>query len=133
MGLIGCRTDHNFGGVNIKYQSQASRYRNSSLLFSGSCPRTWCSLDDHGYPGEPDECQRATVGKTLDFMLPEHRDESAVSGFFARAIEKHGWPQKVVIDKSAANLAGLQNLNILLALYGCFWLSEILQVNISII
>jgi putative transposase len=68
-------------------------------------------------------------GKTLDFMLSEHRDESAATDFFARTIENNGWPEKVVIDKSGANLAGLQNMNFLLLLHGWFWLIEVLQVK----
>ncbi|BCH67504.1 IS6 family transposase (plasmid) [Agrobacterium vitis] len=68
-------------------------------------------------------------GKTLDFMLSEHRDEAAATHFFARTIENNGWPEKVVIDKSGANLAGLQNMNILLLLHGWFWLIEVLQVK----
>jgi len=68
-------------------------------------------------------------GKTLDFMLSEHRDEAAASAFFARTIENNGWPEKVVIDKSGANLAGLQNINWMLLLQGWFWLIEILQVK----
>ena len=68
-------------------------------------------------------------GKTLDFMLSEHRDEAAANVFFARAIENNGWPKKVVIDKSGSNLAGLQNINWLLLLQEWFWLIEILQVK----
>ncbi|HEY0121255.1 MAG TPA: IS6 family transposase [Rhizobium sp.] len=68
-------------------------------------------------------------GKTLDFMLFEHRDEAAASAFFARTIENNGWPEKAVIDKSGANLAGLQNVNWLLLQHGWFWLVEILQVK----
>ncbi|API56782.1 hypothetical protein BMW22_35795 (plasmid) [Rhizobium leguminosarum] len=76
-------------------------------------------------------------GKTLDFMLSEHRDEAAASAFFASTIKNNGWPEKVVIDKSGANLAGLQNINwlllllLLLLLYGWFWLIEIRQSNTS--
>jgi hypothetical protein len=33
-------------------------------------------------------------GKTLDFMLSEHRDEAAASAFFACTIENNGWPEK---------------------------------------
>jgi putative transposase len=44
-------------------------------------------------------------------------------------IENNGWPEKVVIDKSGANFAGLQNMNWLLLLQGWFWLIEILQVK----
>jgi putative transposase len=62
-------------------------------------------------------------------MLSEHRDEAAASAFFARTIKNNGWPEKVVIDKSGANLAGLQNINWLLLLQGWFWLIEILQVK----
>lgn len=47
-------------------------------------------------------------GKTLDFLLSARRDEAAATGFFARSIENDGWPEKVVIDKGGANLAGLQ-------------------------
>lgn len=31
-------------------------------------------------------------GKTLDFMLSEHRNEDAASTFFARTISNNGWP-----------------------------------------
>ena len=68
-------------------------------------------------------------GKTLDFMLSERRDEVAATAFFARAIGNNGFPDRVVIDKSGANLAGLQNMNCLLLLNGWFWLIEILQVK----
>ncbi len=68
-------------------------------------------------------------GKTLDFMLSEKRDEAAATTFFARAIGNNGFPDKVVIDKSGANLAGLQNMNCLLFLNGWYWLIDILQVK----
>jgi putative transposase len=35
----------------------------------------------------------------------------------------------VVIDKSGANLAGLENMNLLLILYGCFRFIEIIQIK----
>ena len=68
-------------------------------------------------------------GKTLDFMLSEQRDEAAATAFFKRAIQNNGFPDRVVIDKSGANLAGLNNMNYLLLLNGWFWLIEILQVK----
>ena len=68
-------------------------------------------------------------GKTLDFMLCEHRDEAAATAFFSRAIGNNGFPDRVVIDKSGANLAGLENMNCLLILNGWFWLIEVLQVK----
>ena len=57
-------------------------------------------------------------GKTLDFMLSERRDETAAPAFFAKAIGNNGWPEKVVIDKSGSNTAGLFNMNCLLVMFG---------------
>ncbi|MEW7009798.1 IS6 family transposase [Lentilitoribacter sp. EG35] len=68
-------------------------------------------------------------GKTLDFKLSERRDEAAATNFFKRTITNNGWPEKVVIDKSGANFAGLQNMNLLLLLHGWFWLIDVLQVK----
>jgi putative transposase len=68
-------------------------------------------------------------GKTLDFMLSEHRDEAAATAFFTWVIGNNGFPDRVVIDKSGANLAGLQNMNFLLILNGWFWVIEVLQVK----
>jgi putative transposase len=50
-------------------------------------------------------------GKTLDFMLSEHRAEAAATTFFTRVIGNNGFPDRVVIDKRGGNLAGLQNMN----------------------
>ena len=52
-------------------------------------------------------------GQTLDFMLSERRDLSAARRFFKRAIGTNGVPDRVVIDKSGANLAGLQAVNVI--------------------
>jgi putative transposase len=67
-------------------------------------------------------------GNTLDFMLSETRDEAAATRFFARTIRNNGWPDRVVIDKSGANAAGLENMNLLL-LSGWCWLIKVLQVK----
>ncbi|WP_322864762.1 IS6 family transposase (plasmid) [Aquicoccus sp. G2-2] len=53
-------------------------------------------------------------GQTLDFMLSERRDTAAARRFFKRAVVTNGIPDRIAIDKSGANLAGLQSLNIIL-------------------
>ena len=68
-------------------------------------------------------------GKPLDFMLSEQRDEVAETAFFMKTIQSNGFPDKVVIDKSGANLAGLENMNCLLMMNGWFWLIDILQIK----
>ena len=52
-------------------------------------------------------------GQTLEFMLSENRDTAAARRFFKRAITTNGIPERIVIDKSGANLAGLQSICLL--------------------
>jgi putative transposase len=68
-------------------------------------------------------------GNTIDFMLSKKHDESAVKAFFIKAIGSNGLPEKVTIDISGANKAGLNAINLQLvffALLGC----AIMQINI---
>ena len=61
-------------------------------------------------------------GETIDFMLSKHRDEAAAKAFFTKAIGSSGLPEKITIDKSGANKAGIDAMNlqlIVLALLGC--------------
>jgi putative transposase len=51
-------------------------------------------------------------------MLSERRDEDPATAFFKQAINNNGFPDKVVMDKSGANYAGLANINLLLILAG---------------
>ena len=53
-------------------------------------------------------------GDTIYFMLSEHRDEAVATAFFNQTIDANGLPNKVVMDKSVANYAGLENINMLL-------------------
>ncbi len=55
-------------------------------------------------------------GKTVDFMLSEKRDEPAARAFFEKAIGSNGLPEKITMDKSGANKAGIDTINLLLAL-----------------
>jgi putative transposase len=68
-------------------------------------------------------------GQTLDFMLSEHRDLAAARRFFKKVIASNGVPKKVVIDKSGANLAGLQAVNTILKFTGAGDIIEIRQVK----
>jgi len=43
------------------------------------------------------------AGATIDFVLRAHRDYAAARRFFERAIELHGVPEKITIDKSGAS------------------------------
>jgi putative transposase len=47
-------------------------------------------------------------GDTIDFLLRAHRDLAAAQRFFERAIELHGVPEKITIDKSGANTAAIE-------------------------
>jgi putative transposase len=68
-------------------------------------------------------------GKTLDFLLSERRNLAAARRFFKQAIDANGVPDRVVIDKSGANLAGLQAANVILKFTGKGTLIKILQVK----
>ncbi len=51
-------------------------------------------------------------GKTIDFLLTEHRDEQAAKTFLMKAIRRHGGvPEKIPIDGSAANEAAIKSYN----------------------
>jgi len=50
------------------------------------------------------------AGTTIDFLLRAHRDYAAARAFFERAIELHGVPEKITIDKSGANTAAMKGM-----------------------
>src|SRR5438093_7580981 len=51
------------------------------------------------------------TGQTIDFLLTEHRDEAAALRFLQKAIRRHGVPEKITIDGSAANEAAIKSYN----------------------
>lgn len=68
-------------------------------------------------------------GQTLDFMFSERRNLPAARRFLKRAIAANGRPERAVIDKSGANLGGLQAVNVALKFTGSDRLIEIPQVK----
>jgi putative transposase len=56
-------------------------------------------------------------GKTIDFMLSEKRDRAAAKTFFEKAIGSSGMPEKITMDKSGANAAGLDAINFQLLMF----------------
>ena len=44
-----------------------------------------------------------SVGDTVEFWFSEHRDLSAAKRFFRKALERHGRPERIVIDGSQTN------------------------------
>ena len=69
------------------------------------------------------------AGDTIDFMLSKNRDEAAAKAFFTRAIGSNGFPEKITIDKSGANKAGIDAINlqlIIFSLLGC----ALIQIDI---
>ncbi|MCX2720924.1 IS6 family transposase [Roseibium salinum] len=68
-------------------------------------------------------------GKTLDFVLSRRRNKAAATKFFARALEANGMPRKIVIDKSGANTAGIDEINRMLRCFGCPIPIEIVRIK----
>src|SRR6266478_5233767 len=50
-------------------------------------------------------------GQTIDFLLTEHRDEEAALRFLKKVIRRHGVPEKITIDGSAAHEAAIKRYN----------------------
>ncbi len=50
-------------------------------------------------------------GQTIDFLLTEQRDEQAAKRFLTKAIRRHGVPETITIDGSAANKAAITRYN----------------------
>ena len=50
-------------------------------------------------------------GQTIDFLRTKQRDERAAKRFLTKAIRRHGVPEKITIDGSAANEAAIKSYN----------------------
>ncbi len=50
------------------------------------------------------------AGNTVDFLLRAKRDHAAARAFFERAIDLHGVPETITIDKSGANAAAIMSM-----------------------
>lgn len=59
------------------------------------------------------------VGNTLDFILSERSNRPAATRFFAKVLSSNGLPNKIAIDKSSANAAGIREPNRILKRFGC--------------
>lgn len=68
-------------------------------------------------------------GQTIDFMLSEKRDEAAARAFFKKSIGSSGLPDKVTMDKSGANKAGVNTINLALALL-CMFGAQPIQMTV---
>jgi putative transposase len=68
-------------------------------------------------------------GQTLDFLLSERRDLAAARGFFRRAIAANDLPDRLVIDRSGANLTGHTAVNVVLKCNEAGNTVQILQVK----
>ena len=68
-------------------------------------------------------------GQTLDFMLSETRNHAAATDFFWKTLGSNGVPDRIVIDKSGANKAGLNTVNEFLYLLGIPVRIEIIQAK----
>lgn len=54
----------------------------------------------------------SSYNQTVDFFLSPTRDTQAAFAFFKQAIGNSGQPEKINMDKSGANLAGLEKINL---------------------
>src|SRR4029450_7889924 len=95
----------------IKYSPQleeAFHRRKRPVWVSWRMDETYIKVKGHWY-----YLYRA-VDKTrqpIDFLPTEQRDEEAALRFLKKAIRRHGVPEKITIDGSAANEAAIKRYN----------------------
>jgi putative transposase len=67
-------------------------------------------------------------GQTIDFMLSKNRDQEAAKKFLEKAIGSSGLPDKVTIDKSGANKASLEAINLQLEIL-LIWTGQFFEIR----
>src|SRR3954451_16777948 len=95
----------------VKYSPQleeALHRRKRPVWVSWRMDETYIKVKGHWY-----YLYRAVdkTGQTIDFLLTEQRDEQAAKRFLTKAIRRHGVPEKITIDGSAANEAAIKSYN----------------------
>lgn len=75
-------------------------------------------------PSQAVDCE----GDTIDFLLRAKRDCAAARRFLERAIDRHGLPKKITIDKNGANTAAIEGIRA-----ACGAGIEMRQINTSTI
>jgi putative transposase len=95
----------------VKYSpllEEAFHWRKRSVWVSWRMDETYIKVKGQWY-----YLYRAVdkTGQTIDFLLTEQRDEQAAKRFLTKAIRRHGVPEKITIDGSAANEAAIKSYN----------------------
>jgi putative transposase len=95
----------------VKYSpllEEAFHRRKRAVAVSWRMDETYIKIKGHWY-----DLYRAVdkQGQTIDFLLTKHRDERAAKRFLTKAIRRHGVPEKITLDGSAANAAAIQSYN----------------------
>ena len=100
-------TVHRWSVKMLPIQAAAMRRRKRTVGASWRMDETYVKVG-----GQWKYLYRAVdkAGHTIDFLLCAHRSYAAARRFFERAIERHGIPEKITIDKSGANTAAIVGL-----------------------
>jgi len=85
--------------------AEACHRRKRPVWVSGRMDETYIKIKGQWY-----YLSRAVdkTGQTIDFRLTEHRDEQAAKRLLTKAIRRHGVPEKITIDGSAAHKAAIE-------------------------
>src|SRR5215475_4770586 len=95
----------------VKYSpplEEAFHRRKRPVWRSWRMDETYIKVKGHWY-----DLDRAVdkTGQTIDFLLTAQRDEEAALRFLKKALRRHGVPEKITIDGSAAHEAAIKRYN----------------------